>query len=221
MKTWNILTVNNVIQIINLEYNRVCLKKPINVGEYDKIIQITQKYQQIHIEALLVDLSDEAENRFLKHLRRWNENTACFVDETGDGPVAGDDDGTCWSLPVKFIGRYDPEEDDFIGDTFFVHPVKDVSEDEDEEEKLGPGLRFFGRENKRLCGFVFLRTLRTGSRALSLQRGSLLDTVLRLGGSGLNEMWQDSLLRLKNLDPAIGEIAQPFEGSTSTFSYSR
>ncbi len=163
---------------------------------------------EIHIEALLVDLSDEAENRFFKHLRRWDENKACFVDETGDGPAAGDDDGTCWALPVKFIGRYDPEEDDFIGNTFFVHPVKDISEDEDEEKKLGPGLKFFGRENKRLCGFVFLRTLRTGSRALSLQRGSLLDTVLRLGVSGLNEMWQDSLLRLKNLDPAIGEIAQ-------------
>jgi putative ATP-dependent endonuclease of OLD family len=163
---------------------------------------------EIHIEALLIDLSNEAENRFHNHLRRWNEKKACFVDETGDGPAAGDYDGTCWALPIKFIGRYDPEEDDFIGNTFFSHPVKDISEEEDEEDKLGLGLKLFGRENKRLCGFVFLRTLRTGSRALSLQRGSLLDTVLRLGGSGLNEMWQDTLLRLKNLDPAIGEIAQ-------------
>jgi len=157
----------------------------------------------------LLDLSEEAQNRFFKHLRRWNEIAASYVEETSSDPKEGDSDGTCWALPVKFIGRYDPGEDDFIGNTFFSHPVKDISEEEKEEgDQLGLGLTFFGRENKRLCGFVFLRTLRTGSRALSLQRGSLLDTVLRLSGSGLNEMWQDSLTRLKNLDPAIGEINQ-------------
>ena len=61
---------------------------------------------------------------------------------------------------------------------------------------------------QRLCGFVFLRTLRTGSRALSLQRGSLLDTVLRLGGTGLADMWQDTLDRLHGLTPPIGEVPQ-------------
>ena len=43
---------------------------------------------------------------------------------------------------------------------------------------------------------------------LSLQRGSLLDTVLRLGGSSLTEMWEDTLTRLQQLKPAIGEINQ-------------
>lgn len=66
----------------------------------------------------------------------------------------------------------------------------------------------FGREHKRHCGFVFLRTLRTGSRALSLHRGSLLDTVLRLGGTGLADMWQDTLNRLQGLKPSIGEVGQ-------------
>ncbi|WP_240544147.1 hypothetical protein [Bradyrhizobium canariense] len=65
-----------------------------------------------------------------------------------------------------------------------------------------------GRDHKRLCGFVFLRTLRTGSRALSLQRGSLLDTVLRLGGTGLADMWQDTLDRLQGMKPPIGEVPQ-------------
>jgi putative ATP-dependent endonuclease of OLD family len=162
---------------------------------------------EIQIEALLVDLSDEAEIRFHRHLRRWNEKKGCFADETGEGPAAGDENGTCWALPVRFIGRYDPEEDDFIGNTFFAHPIQDL-EEEDEENRLGAGLKLFARDSKRLCGFVFLRSLRTGSRALSLQRGSLLDTVLKLGGSGLNEMWQDSLSRLRKLDPAIGEIPQ-------------
>ena len=108
-----------------------------------------------------------------------------------------------------FIGRYDSEEDDFVGGTFFEHPLGKLDEDDaGQEDRLGGGLAAFTREHKRLCGFLFLRALRTGSRALSLQRGSLLDTVLRLPGSGLAEMWQDTLDRLRGLDPAIGEIEQ-------------
>jgi putative ATP-dependent endonuclease of OLD family len=37
---------------------------------------------------------------------------------------------------------------------------------------LGAGRTTLGPEQKRYCGFVFLRALHTGSRALSLQRGS-------------------------------------------------
>ena len=117
--------------------------------------------------------------------------------------------GVIWALPLLFVGRYDREEDDFIGNTFFDHPAAEVDVLDDETEiKLGQGRTPFTRTHKRLCGFVFLRTLRTGSRALSLQRGSLLDSVLKLGGAGAVEMWQDTLNRLQNLDPAIGEIEQ-------------
>ncbi len=91
--------------------------------------------------------------------------------------------------------------------SIILQPRFDVLDDET-EVKLGQGRTPFTRMHKRLCGFVFLRTLRTGSRALSLQRGSLLDSVLKLGGAGAVEMWQDTLNRLQNLDPAIGEIEQ-------------
>jgi putative ATP-dependent endonuclease of the OLD family len=83
-----------------------------------------------------------------------------------------------------------------------------MEEEEDSEKKLAPGLKPFIRDHKRICGFVFLRALRTGSRALSLQRGSLLDTILRLGGSGFEKMWQDTIKRLRELVPPIGEIGQ-------------
>lgn len=130
----------------------------------------------------MLDISEQAERRFSHHLRRWNNARGSFVDEEGAVPEAGDAEGTCWALPVVFIGRYDPVEDDFIGNTFLAHPEKPVEAQDGEEAKLGPGQRTFTREHKRLCGFLFLRTLRTGARALSLQRGSLLDTILRLGG---------------------------------------
>lgn len=164
---------------------------------------------EVRIEAALVELSDEARRRFGGHLRRWNDKTGTFLDEGADALEQADGPGAMWALPLLFVGRYDREEDDFIGNTFFDHPTKEVDAlDEETEIKLGQGRTPFTRAHKRLCGFVFLRTLRTGSRALSLQRGSLLDSVLKLGGTGAVEMWQDTLARLQGLDPAIGEIAQ-------------
>jgi putative ATP-dependent endonuclease of the OLD family len=164
---------------------------------------------EIRIEAILVDLSEEATRRFGGHLRRWNDQASTFIDEEENGVDQADDPSAVWALPLVFVGRYDREEDDFVGNTFFDHPTKEVDAlDGETEIKLGQGRVPFTRLHKRLCGFVFLRTLRTGSRALSLQRGSLLDTVLKLGGSGAVEMWQDTLGRLQALDPAIGEIEQ-------------
>ncbi|SFZ81751.1 putative ATP-dependent endonuclease of the OLD family [Devosia enhydra] len=164
---------------------------------------------EIRIEAVLIELSDEARRRFGGHLRRWNDKDGVFLDEDADALDQADGADAIWALPLLFVGRYDREEDDFIGNTFFDHPTKEVDALYEETEiQLGQGRALFTRAHKRLCGFVFLRTLRTGSRALSLQRGSLLDSVLKLGGAGAVEMWQDTLSRLQGLDPAIGEIAQ-------------
>jgi putative ATP-dependent endonuclease of OLD family len=163
---------------------------------------------EIRLKAILVDLSQEAQRRFHRHLRRWNEQTSTFVDDIEGGVDVADDEGTSWALPLIFIGRYDKDEDNFIGNTFFDHPGGAPVQDEEAEIALGEGRTIFTPAHKRLCGFVFLRTLRTGSRALSLQRGSLLDSVLRLGGAGAAEMWRDTLTRLQTLDPAIGEIPQ-------------
>lgn len=164
---------------------------------------------EIRIEAILIELSEEATRRFGGHLRRWDDKAGVFIDEAEGGLQQADGPAAIWALPLVFVGRYDAEEDDFIGNTFFDHPTKEVDAlDEETEIKLGQGRVPFRRDHKRLCGFVFLRTLRTGSRALSLQRGSLLDSVLKLGGAGAVEMWQDTLGRLQALDPAIGEIEQ-------------
>jgi len=51
-----------------------------------------------------------------------------------------------------------------------------------------------------------LRTLRTGSRALSLERGSLLDIILRLQGVRTG-LWEQSIRRLRELDPPINHDA--------------
>ena len=161
----------------------------------------------ITIRVVLTELSDEALRRFGGHVRRWNEQTFTFVDEGVDGADHADDENVVWALPILFEARYDAEEDDFEADTFFDHPVQDPADlDEGVAASLGAGRDRFTRTQKRLCGFVFLRTLRTGSRALGLQRGSLLDTVLRLSNEGATEMWMDTLRQMRELDPAVGDV---------------
>jgi putative ATP-dependent endonuclease of the OLD family len=59
---------------------------------------------------------------------------------------------------------------------------------------------------KRLIGFIYLRTLRTGSRALSLERNSLLDIILRVQGVRTG-LWERSISRLRRLTPPIGNDA--------------
>jgi putative ATP-dependent endonuclease of OLD family len=157
----------------------------------------------IELRCVLTDLPAEAQRRFGNHCRRWHLRDSSFVDE-GD---EADGDGVVWALPILFRARYDSAEDDFEAETFFDHPVPPEEElDEEEIASLGQGRSVFTRAHKRLCGFLFLRTLRTGARALGLQRGSLLDTVLRLGDEGVAELWSDTLDHLKDLDPAIGDV---------------
>ncbi|MBT2487747.1 AAA family ATPase [Streptomyces sp. ISL-96] len=146
---------------------------------------------EIRVEAVLTDLSPAAERRFASHIRRWSEEHRDFAD-LAEGRVADPDAGE-WCLPVVFIGRFDPQEDDFFGATFFAHP-ESVSDDFTEEtSELGSGLMPFKREDKRHCGFLYLRPNRTGSRALTFQRGSLLDTIVRLEAERAGPLWEKAL----------------------------
>lgn len=132
---------------------------------------------EIRIEVILTDLSDEAERRFRAHLRRWDADEAAFVKPIDEGTAF--DDGQ-WCLPVGFIARFNPDEDDFDGGTFFLHPQQQpVGDPAEPIAEVGAGLRAFTREDKRVCGFLYLRAIRTGTRALSFERGSLVDTILR------------------------------------------
>jgi len=203
-------TVCEALDLV-LGAERLYRKPPIDEHDFfaGRYLTDDSKPIQIKIEAVLVDLSDEAIRRFKSNLRRWNDKTDSYVDEGDEGPEAADAEGTVWALPVLFVGQYDRDNDDFIGNTFFAHPVPEESEaDEEAEARLGGGLVSFHRDHKRLCGFLFLRALRTGRRALSLQRGSLLDTILRLSPEGVAAMWIDTLKKLQDLQPGIGEVPQ-------------
>lgn len=176
----------------------------------------------ISVSAVLTDLSEEATRRFGDQVRRWDDDECKFIDEEPDGADQADEEPVAWALPLVFRARYNREEDDFEGGTFFDHPAPEVEDlDEDQLASLGLGRREFTRAHKRLCGFVYLRALRTGSRALGLQRGSLLDTILKLGGNGAAEMWLDTLSKLRELDPSVGDIEQLKEIRTKVRSQMR
>jgi putative ATP-dependent endonuclease of OLD family len=162
----------------------------------------------IRIEAILVDLPEETRRKLFGRTRPWSDQQNGFVDEQGVTPSDLDAPEVCRALPVVFLGWYDRENDDFEGKTFFAHPAEPLAEDDERYGQPGAGLHDFGRNLKLACGFIYLRTLRTGRRALSLERGSLLDTILRLGDSGRDSMWENTLRRLRGLDPAIGTIPQ-------------
>lgn len=143
----------------------------------------------LSVEVIVADLNDEQLRHFREHLEWWDTNTKTLL---SGPPVEGTGAaGVGPALRVFFRGAYDTEEDDFLGNTYFALPAP-----------IGAGdYQTFRASDKRKCGFLYLRTVRTGSRALSLERGSLLDVILRLEDSRL-KMWEELLGSLRILPVA-------------------
>ena len=149
---------------------------------------------KIVIEATIADLSDEQKGKFGDYIEFWDSASDKFYD--APNPAGVDAASIVEALRVTFHGWYDKEEDDFEGATYFTRSLT-------EGDKPDP----FSRKHKQLCGFLYLRSIRTGSRALSLERGSLLDIILRLK-EVRPQMWEDTLTTLSDIsvasDPALG-----------------
>jgi putative ATP-dependent endonuclease of OLD family len=149
---------------------------------------------RIEIEATISHLTDPQKARFADYIEFWDTTKKGLYAETQPGGV----DAACMSeaLRVTFIGYYDEEEDDFEGKTYFTRSVNE-----------GSNPTVFSKKDKQLCGFLYLRSLRTGSRALSLERGSLLDIVLRLK-EVRPQMWEATIGKLDSFsvasDPTLG-----------------
>ena len=143
----------------------------------------------ISVEVIVADLSDDQTRHFRDHIEWWDEEIQALLG--GPPPEGTDKPAVKPALRVGFTGSYDAEEDDFVGSTHFMSPQKDDGSYDS-----------FKTSDKRLCGFLYLRTLRTGSRALSLERGSLLDIILRLQKDKSFKIWEDVLDQLRVLPVA-------------------
>jgi putative ATP-dependent endonuclease of OLD family len=142
----------------------------------------------IEIEITIVDLIPEQTRHFKAHLEFWDEISEGLI--SGPPADAIESGAVKEALRVCFRGRYDPDQDEFQAETEFCSPESDSGEQ-----------ARFRTPDKRVCGFLFLRSLRTGSRALSLERGSLLDIILRVREIR-PKLWEQVLEQLKKLSVA-------------------
>jgi putative ATP-dependent endonuclease of OLD family len=151
-----------------------------------------EEAKKIIIEVVLTDISSELQGVFRGHMELWHQERQEILSE---GEIEdSDEDLVGWCLRLKFIGQYDKEEDEFVAKTYFSH-----SPNEDEGV-----FKEIPRSRKRQIGFLYLRALRTGRRALSLERGTLLDILLRVGDIR-PKFWEETRDRLKNLNPPLEE----------------
>ena len=161
-------------------YNATYLTPPAAEGEKPLPVPL-------RIEAVLIELSEEIDNKCGGNVEFWHLKEQRLL---GSGEVAAanpPDVAPC--LRIETIGQYDPDEDEFVAKTYFSHSPDAAA------GELTP----VPKPIKRLFGFLYLRTLRTGSRALSLERGSLLDIILRTKGVRTS-LWEKTISRLRGLD---------------------
>ena len=151
----------------------------------------------IQLEVVLTKLTDDVLTQFRAHREYWNTTDNVLLDETAS-PEDLEADDVVPALRIRFEGLYDIEEDEFSAETYFASPPAD-----DGERRAR-----VSRSAKRQFGFIYLRALRTGSRALSLERGSLLDIILKLKDDDRSAMWEQTLQSMEDLDPAIDAIPQ-------------
>jgi putative ATP-dependent endonuclease of the OLD family len=163
----------------------------------------------IEIEVTIVDLSPEQIRHFKGNLEFWDETAGALLAGPPIGAIEGQN--VKEALRVGFRGWYEPDDDDFKGRSFFCSPPQDSGEQPP-----------FRTPDKRVCGFLLLRALRTGSRALSLERGSLLDIILRVQELR-PKMWEKVLEQLRVLpvaaDPELGvtQILSGVQAAIRTF----
>lgn len=173
------------------------LSRTSPIDEYDfyngKYLNDEGEPIQIFIEAVLIDLSEKAKNTFGGHLEFWHKGEKRVLELGEIDAVDATDVEPCLRLQLK--GQYDSEEDEFWAKTFYSR-----SPGEEDEGDLTEVYR----SAKREIGFLYLRAIRTGSRALSLERGSLLDILLRLG-QVRPQLWEDTRNKLMELDPPLDD----------------
>jgi putative ATP-dependent endonuclease of OLD family len=175
-------TIDLVLGPERLRRNPVVNEHDFYAGEY---LDPDGKPVLIKVEVIITGLTTEQQRHFWDHIEWWNNETNSLL--MGPPPEETDQEATISALRLQFVGQYDPEEDDFTGQTFFASPQKENGE-----------FDLFRSPDKRVCGFLFLRTLRTGRRALSLERGSLLDIILKLQEKRLR-MWEDVIDKARDI----------------------
>jgi putative ATP-dependent endonuclease of the OLD family len=147
--------------------------------------------KKIVIEAIIAGLDQQHCEKFRNNLEFWRKADQTLVGPGGVAAARQQDVEP--AVRVRFEGVYDPDADEFTAKTWFAVPQQDD----------GIPTSECRASDKREFGFLHLRALRTGNRALSMERGSLLDVILKTY-EVRTRMWEGLLDRLRGLD-VVGE----------------
>jgi putative ATP-dependent endonuclease of OLD family len=189
---------STILEAIDLVLGPERLSRTAPIDEHDfyggRYLNEDGTLISIYVEVLVIDLTVEQLRRFNAYLEFWDQKSLEIIESP---PLENINlDSVKEALRIGFRGWYDSDDDDFKTETFFLNPEKDDAKHES-----------FKSSDKRACGFLFLRALRTGSRALSLERGSLLDIILRIKELR-PKIWEPVLKQLRDLtvadDPNVG-----------------
>ncbi|MGN6369015.1 MAG: ATP-dependent nuclease [Phycisphaerae bacterium] len=148
----------------------------------------------IEIEVVLTELPEELANKCAEHTEFWHSSEKRILEKGEIDDV--DDDAVYECLRIKTVAKYNQEEDEFEAESIFCGGAV----------KAHGEWREVPRHIRSLFSFLYLRTLRTGSRALSLERGSLLDIILQQHEIRTG-IWENTIRQLRELDPPIDEGA--------------
>ena len=165
-----------------------------------------QPGKKIVVEVVIAGLDEQHCTRFRNNLEFWRSADRTFVGPGGAGVTA--QEGVEPVVRIRFEGAHDADADEFSAKTWFAVPRLDD----------GTFLSECRSADKREFGFLHLRALRTGSRALSMERGSLLDVILKTY-EVRTRMWEGLLGRLRKLDvvgdndPEFGSILTAIQGA--------
>lgn len=179
--------------------DRLARSQPIDEHDFhggDYLGAEGQPQKNIIIEVTIAGLDEHLSTRFRNNIEFWRQTDRTLVGP-GQGAVILQP-GIEPAIRIRFVGNYDVENDDFDAKTWFAVP-------RDEEGTPTTECR---SHDKREFGFLHLRALRTGSRALSMERGSLLDVILKTY-EVRTKMWEGLLGRLRDLD-VVGDSDPEF-----------
>ncbi|MFO0729387.1 MAG: AAA family ATPase [Nitrospiraceae bacterium] len=164
--------------------------------------------KEVRVEVTVLGLNEEQQARFKDYIEWWSTTAQAFQDASVEGV---DHPDVHAAIRVTFVGFYDPEEDDFNGETYFSRSLEE-----------GGAPQVFYKKDKQFCGFLYLRSLRTATRALSLEHGSLLDIILRIKEIR-PQMWEKTIGQLSGLtvasDPELGisGVLESIEGAIKKY----
>lgn len=185
---------STIFEAIDLALGTDRLSRFPVVDEYDfynaKYLDDQGKPIEIRIDVLLTDVTDQIARSCSDRIVFWSVAGRRLLDQ---GEIASVDDSDIKkSLRITLVAWYEEEDDEFRASTYYTDEYDPNDRDSGKVSRLV----------RRKFGFLYLRTLRTGSRALSLERGSLLDIIIRIQ-SLQTGIWEQLRERLLTLDPPI------------------